>query len=121
VWLTAPVLFEGDPDSPGAERLKGEAGSRLDSAVAPYLDRLADGVLMVEGYAQQGTRDERYVRSRGRAALVREYLIGKFHLDPQSTGLMPLGADSDGSPNGVPWDGIALAAFLTHTETNGRK
>jgi len=121
VWLTAAVLFENDPDDPRAERLKPDAAPRLDSAVAPYLDRLPDGVLMVEGYAQGGMRDERYVRSRARASLVREYLIGKFHLDPQSTGVMPLGADSHDSPDGIPWDGIALAAFVEHAANGSHK
>ena len=67
---------------------------------------------MVEGYAQQGTRDEQYLRSRARASIVRDYLIGKFHLDPQATGAMPLSADSTGSPGKAPWDGVALAVIL---------
>ena len=43
---------------------------------------------------------------------MRDYLIGKFHLDPQATGAMPLGADSTGSPEKAPWDGVALAVIL---------
>jgi hypothetical protein len=27
------------------------------------------------------------------------------------TGIMPLGRDSEGSPDGAPWDGVALAVF----------
>ncbi len=46
---------------------------------------------MIEGYAQAGTRDELYLRSRVRASLVRDYLIGKFGLTPQTVGVMPLG------------------------------
>ena len=67
---------------------------------------------MVEGYAQQGTPDEQYLRSRARASIVRDYLIGKFHLDPQATGAMPLSADSTDSPGKAPWDGVALAVIL---------
>ena len=66
---------------------------------------------MIEGYAQAGTRDEQYLRSRVRASLVRDYLIGKFGLTPQTIGAMPLGKDSAGSPDGEPWDGVALAFF----------
>jgi hypothetical protein len=107
------VLFESPPDDPaGGERLTESGRARLDSAIAPSLDRLASGVLMVEGYAQQGSRDEQYVRSRTRAVIARGYLIGKFHLDPQKTGVMPLASDSAGSPNNGRWDGIALAAFV---------
>jgi hypothetical protein len=68
-------------------------------------------VLMVEGYAQQGTRDEQYVRSRAWASSVRDYLIDRFHLNPQATGVMPLGKESTGSPDGTPWAGVALAVF----------
>jgi hypothetical protein len=67
---------------------------------------------MVEGYAQQGTPDEQYLRSRTRALLVRDYLVGTFHLDPQGTGAMPLSADSTGAPGKAPWDGVALAVIL---------
>ena len=68
--------------------------------------------MIVEGYAQQGTRDEQYLRSRARASMVRDHLIGTFHLDPQATGAMPLSADSTDSPGRSPWDGVALAVIL---------
>jgi phospholipid/cholesterol/gamma-HCH transport system substrate-binding protein len=112
VWLTSAVLFEPDPASPAGERLSDGGKQRLDSAIAPFLDRLVTGLLVVEGYAQQGTRDEQYLRSRARAATIREYLIRKFQLDPTMTGLMPMGSDVAESPEGRPWDGAALAAFL---------
>jgi phospholipid/cholesterol/gamma-HCH transport system substrate-binding protein len=112
VWLGAPVLFEPDPDDPNTERLTEEGKARLDSAIEPYLEHLGNGILMVEGYATQGTKDEQFLRSRARGGLARAYLIGKFRLNPQTTGLMPLGRDSAGSPNNLPWDGIALAAFI---------
>ena len=84
----------------------------MDAAIAPYLEHLASGIVMVEGYAQQGPRDEQYLRSRARASIVRDYLVGTFHLDPQATGAMPLSADSTGSPGKAPWDGVALAVIL---------
>jgi phospholipid/cholesterol/gamma-HCH transport system substrate-binding protein len=117
VWLATAVLFEPDPGEVGAERLTEDGKMRLDSAIAPFLDRLVSGLLIVEGYAQDGTRDEQYVRSQARASMVREYLIHKFQLDPTSTGLMPLGADATGSPDNGRWDGAALAAFLDRSAT----
>jgi hypothetical protein len=42
---------------------------------------------------------------------VRDYLIDRFHLNPQATGVMPLGKESAGSPDGTPWAGVALAVF----------
>jgi phospholipid/cholesterol/gamma-HCH transport system substrate-binding protein len=111
VWLSAGVLFEPDPDREGEERLAADGKARLDSAIAASIDRLPDGVLIIEGFAQQGTKDEYYLRSRTRASMVRGYLIDKFHLNPPTTGIMPLGKDSAGSPDGSPWDGVALAVF----------
>jgi hypothetical protein len=105
VWLRADVIFEGD-------MLSIEGQARLDSAVASFLDRISEGVLMVEGYAPAGSRDEQYLASRQRAVRVRDYLVGKFSLNPQTTGVMPLGGQSVDSPAGDSWDGVALALFL---------
>jgi phospholipid/cholesterol/gamma-HCH transport system substrate-binding protein len=113
VWLRADVLFEAVPDQPGTERLTDDGRARLDSALAATVSRLADGVLMVEGYSHEGAVAEQYVKSRARSALVRDYVIGRFHLDPEAVGLMPLGRKAMAeSPSGDDWNGIALAAFL---------
>ena len=111
VWLKTAVLFEPAPNEAATERLTVDGKARLDSAMAIYLDRLTAGVLMIEGYAQRGSKNELYLRSRVRASLVRDYLITRFSLTPQTTGVMPLGRDSAGSPNGELWDGVALALF----------
>jgi phospholipid/cholesterol/gamma-HCH transport system substrate-binding protein len=111
-WLPADGLFEAEPDERGVERLTDAGKVRVDSAIAPSLNHVASGIVVVEGYAQQGPVDQQYLRSRARASLVRDYLIGKFHLDPQATGAMPLGADSTDSPGKAPWDGVALAVIL---------
>jgi phospholipid/cholesterol/gamma-HCH transport system substrate-binding protein len=111
VWLGAPVLFEPDPERAEQERLTDSGKMRVDMAIGPYLEHVASGIVIVEGYAQQGTRDEQYLRSRTRASLVRDYLIAKFTLDPQATGAIPLSADSNGSPAKA-WEGVALAVIL---------
>jgi phospholipid/cholesterol/gamma-HCH transport system substrate-binding protein len=116
IWLSAPVLFEPDPEKPAAERLTDDGKERLDSAMATFLDRLPGGALIVEGHSPKGTKDEQYLQSRLRSSTVRSYLIGRFELDPLRTGIMPLGRDSDDSPNGAPWDGIALAVFQEKVE-----
>jgi len=115
IWLGAAVLFEPDPDQAGAERLSADGKARLDSAMATFLERLPSAILMVEGYSQKGTKEEQYLQSRLRASIVRSYLIGRFQLDPPMTGIMPLGRDSAGSPDGAPWDGTALAVFQEKT------
>jgi len=111
VWLKTAVLFEPAPDDPATERLTAAGKVRLDSALSDYADRLPTGVLVVEGYAQPGTKGEQYLRSRVRASLVRDYLVDKFSLTPQTTGIMAFGKDSTGSPDGEAWDGVALAIF----------
>ncbi len=121
VWRRSDVLFEPEPDHPQNERLTDAGRAQVDSAIAPYLERVAAGIVMVEGYAQQGTPDEQYLRSRARASIVRDYLIGKFHLDPQSTGAMPLSAESPDSPEKAPWDGVALAVILPKATPAARK
>jgi phospholipid/cholesterol/gamma-HCH transport system substrate-binding protein len=111
VWLGTDRVFE--PAATAEQpRLTEEGRRRLDSAIAPYLDRVTDGVVMVEGFTPQGTRDLQYVVSRARAVAVRDYLLERFHLDPKATGVMPLGADSSGSPTPGSFDGVALAFFL---------
>jgi hypothetical protein len=119
IWLRDHVVFQqkaganGDSQRLEAEEELTEDGKRrLDSAIAPYLEKLPGGVLMVEGYAQGGSGDERFLVSRRRAAVVRDYLIGKFQLDPRTTGLMALGSEAVGSPPEAEWSGVALALFV---------
>jgi phospholipid/cholesterol/gamma-HCH transport system substrate-binding protein len=112
VWLRSDALLEPEAGHPDKEQLSEVGKDGVDAAIAPYLEYLASGIVMVEGYAQQGPRDEQYLRSRVRASMVRDYLVGTFHLDPRATGAMPLSADSTGSPGKVPWDGVALAVIL---------
>jgi len=112
VWLHSDALFEPDGDLADGERLTADGKTQLDAAFAPSLEHAASGVVMVEGYAQQGPPETRFLRSRARASLVRGYLIARFFLDPQTTGAMPLGADSPGSPGLMPWDGVAIAVIL---------
>jgi phospholipid/cholesterol/gamma-HCH transport system substrate-binding protein len=121
VWRTADELFEPEPDHPENEQLSESGKAWLDSAIAPYLEHIASGVVIVEGYAQMGTLGEQYLRSRARGSAARAYLIEKFHLDPQTTGSIPLSADSADSPGNVPWDGVAVAVILPKAAFSPRK
>jgi phospholipid/cholesterol/gamma-HCH transport system substrate-binding protein len=116
VWLRADALFEPESDSgageSATERLTDAGRTRLDEAIGPFLKYVASGTVIVEGHSQQGPPDQQYLRSRARASLVREYLVGRFELDPQTTGVMALGADSGDSPAHMPWEGVALAVIL---------
>jgi outer membrane protein OmpA-like peptidoglycan-associated protein len=83
--------------------------------MAPFLRYPRDTPLVVEGYADGLTSDERFLASRARAQLVREYLQGKFALDGGYLGVMPLGTEAPGSPTNDKWDGVALAVFVQKT------
>jgi hypothetical protein len=67
---------------------------------------------VIEGYSQEGSVAARYVTSRSRASLVRDYLIDRFSLDAGAVGLVPFGADAVDSPQGSTWSGIAIAVFV---------
>lgn len=110
VWLSDDLFIPAASD--GELQLSDEGKMRLDAALTPHLQRLVDSILMVEGYSDEGSLASQFVVSRARAALVRDYLIDRFNLDPGAVGLMPLGADATGSPQGAKWSGIALAVFL---------
>jgi phospholipid/cholesterol/gamma-HCH transport system substrate-binding protein len=110
IWLGSDVLFEPGPD--GTEILSAAGRNRLDSAMATYIRYVPSNPIVVEGYATTGTVGERYRRSRTRAGIVREYLLGRFGLAPQNTGSIALGADAGQSPTDGRWDGVALTLFL---------
>ena len=111
VWAHADVLFETTPD--GEERLTDDGRARLDSAMAVFLRYPRNTPIVVEGYAGGGTTEAQFRLSRHRAQLVRDYIVGRFGLQPQFTAVMPLGANAPGSPSNDRWDGVAVAAFVT--------
>jgi phospholipid/cholesterol/gamma-HCH transport system substrate-binding protein len=117
IWLGANVLFEIDAN--GEERLSDGGRARLDSAMSQYVRYPRSSPLVVENYSQAVTGDERYLTGTRRAKLVRDYLVGKFHLDPNYVATMLLGTEAKDSPSGNTWDGIALALFVPTTAVKG--
>jgi phospholipid/cholesterol/gamma-HCH transport system substrate-binding protein len=111
IWAAAAVLFERDAE--GRERLSDGGRARLDSAMAEFVKYPRTTPFVVEGYAEEPTGDARFLLSRARAELVRDYLVGKFGLDPNYVTTMPMGAQAAGSPAGDRWDGVALAMFVS--------
>ena len=99
----------------GIEILTEQGRARIDSAMATYLKYLPTNPIIVEGYATEGTADERFRRARQRAGIVREHVLGRYELPPQNVGYIPLGNEAVGSPAGKHWDGVALTLFLDRT------
>lgn len=114
VWVSSAVLFE--KDASGRERLTDDGRRRLDSAMAPFIRYPRDTPFVVEGYAEGVTSEERFLASRSRAQLVRDYLQAKFALDGGYVGVMPLGNEAPGSPANDKWEGVALAMFVQRTQ-----
>jgi phospholipid/cholesterol/gamma-HCH transport system substrate-binding protein len=111
IWLASRVLFERRADGP--EALTADGKVRLDSAMSTYLKYVPTNPIVIEGYATEGTTDERFRSARQRAGTVREYLLGRYELSPQSTGYIALGDEAAGSPEGDgKWDGVAITLFL---------
>ena len=110
IWLGADVLFERDAD--GVERLSEGGRARLNSAMSQFVRYPRTSPFVVEGYADSGTGDERYLLSRRRSQLVRDYLVGTFSLDANYVATMAMGAEAEGSPTGDSWNGVGLALFV---------
>jgi phospholipid/cholesterol/gamma-HCH transport system substrate-binding protein len=110
IWLSADVLFERDAN--GVERLSDGGRVRLESAMSQFVRYPQKSPFVVEGYALDATGDVRYLNSRARAQLVRDYVVGKFKLDANYVAIMPMGSEAPGSPSGQHWNGVALAMFV---------
>jgi phospholipid/cholesterol/gamma-HCH transport system substrate-binding protein len=113
IWLGSNVLFATAAD--GTETLTADGRQRLDSAMATYLKYVPSNPIVVEGYAVTGSVSERYARARSRAAVVREYVMNRYELPPQSTGFIALDQARD-SPSGLTWDGVAITLFIDREE-----
>jgi len=111
IWIGASVLFEKGAD--GRERLSEGGRSRLDSAMSQFVRYPKNSPFVIEGYAEAFTNDQRFLLSRERAKLVRDYVVGKFGLDPTFVGTMAMGREASDSPSGNQWDGVALALFVS--------
>ena len=110
IWLGADMLFDKLAD--GTPVLSEDGKARIDSAMSTYLKYVPSYPLVVEGYATQGIKNERWRRAQLWSGIVREYLLQRYDLLPQSTGFISLGNDAKGSPTDGPWDGVAIALFI---------
>jgi phospholipid/cholesterol/gamma-HCH transport system substrate-binding protein len=110
IWIGPTFLFEMDPS--GRERLSDAGRQRLDSAMSQFVKYPRTSPFVVEGYATGTSADERFLLSRARAQLVRDYVVAKFSLDPNYVAMMAMGSEAHDSPSGDTWDGVALAIFV---------
>ena len=110
LWIRAELLF--DRNAQGVERLSDEGRRRLDSAMSQFVRYPRTSPIVVEGYAQRPTGDERFLLSRSRGQLVRDYILGRYGLDQGTIAVMSMGSEAVDSPSGDTWDGVAVAIFI---------
>jgi phospholipid/cholesterol/gamma-HCH transport system substrate-binding protein len=110
IWLDDRVLSVRNAE--GREELTDEGRRRLDAAMSEFVKYPKSSPLVVEGYATDVTQGGRYLLSRQRGELARDYLVSHFSIDPNLVAVMPMGSDAPNSPNGTSWNGVALTLFV---------
>lgn len=106
-WLDAATLLDTDGD--GKEKLSQNGRQMVDRELSPVIDSLPDHVIVVEGYADGGTPDEEYVRSKKRADLVRRYLEARYRLKHSDLAIVPMRSEPPSQAGRQKWDGAAIA------------
>jgi phospholipid/cholesterol/gamma-HCH transport system substrate-binding protein len=107
VWLNRNELFSAGPD--GREKLTKYGEARIETGMNGLIPYLPKGTIVVEGYARQGSRSQRFIRAKQRADAVQSYIATRFGLLPgQEVEAIPA-RDSLASALGKSgWDGISL-------------
>jgi phospholipid/cholesterol/gamma-HCH transport system substrate-binding protein len=107
VWLGRNDLFSAGPD--GKEKLTKSGEARIETGMNGLIPYLPKGTIVVEGYARQGSRSQRFIRARQRAAAVQNYIASRFGLLPDQEVRAIPAPDSLASAVGKSgWDGISL-------------
>jgi len=105
-WLNADQLFSRNEK--GAEELSVAGKETIDSALVGYGDSLLGDPIMVEGYSTDESPVERLELSRVRALIVRNYILGRFHLNPTSIGAVALASQPPTGAGREEWNGISI-------------
>jgi hypothetical protein len=108
-WIYETELFAQGAD--GSEELSATGKKRLGAVMADFQRYPRNSVLIVEGYSGKGSPGEQLLLSTDRALKVREYLVKKFHLDPNYVGTMPMGAVASKDDSRAYWEGVAIVVF----------
>ena len=105
-WVETAGLFTVKAN--GSEEISETGRANIDRTMDEF-QRFTEGIaLMVEGYSANGTQNERFIRSRDRSLLVRDYLERKFALSSGYVGVMAMGSVQSHTVPLTSEDGIAL-------------
>jgi phospholipid/cholesterol/gamma-HCH transport system substrate-binding protein len=107
VWLGRNELFSAGPD--GKEKLTKYGEAQIETGMNGMVPYLSKSTIVVEGYAKQGSRSQRFIRARQRAAAVQGYIADRFGLLPdQEVGAIPAPDPLVKAVGKSGWDGISL-------------
>lgn len=106
-WIPASSLFTRDGS--GEEVLSPQGRGNIDAAVG-QLNEIYGKPLIVEGYASGPSPSDELIESRHRAALVRNYLQLRYHLQPKNTGVIALRSTPPTSTGKTTFDGVSLVS-----------
>ena len=95
----------------GTEELSETGKERLGAVMVEFQSYPRNGALIIEGYSGKGSLGEQLLVSTDRALKVREYLVKKFHLDPNYVGTIPIGAAASKDDSRAYWEGVAIVLF----------
>jgi len=111
VWLSGADLFQRGPN--GEEVLTAQGKTQLANALAQYGDSVVASPIVIEGYSDGESATDRLALSRARAIAVRQYLQGRFQLNPDNLGAVSL---MNLPPSGLgheTWDGVCIVVIRT--------
>jgi phospholipid/cholesterol/gamma-HCH transport system substrate-binding protein len=107
VWLSRNELFSAKSD--GTEELTKFGESRIQTGMNVMIPYLGKGTIVVEGYAKQGSRSQRFIRARLRATAVQSYISNRFGLLPvEEVEAIPAPDALVSALGKSGWDGISL-------------
>jgi phospholipid/cholesterol/gamma-HCH transport system substrate-binding protein len=111
VWLSGTDLFRQNPND--GEELSAHGKALLADALAQYGESVVGSPIVIEGYSDVNGAANQLALSRGRAVVVRQYLLNHFQLNPGNLGAVPL---MNLPPSGFghqTWDGICIVILKT--------
>lgn len=111
VWLPGTELFQQNPN--GGVELSVHGKALLADALAQYGESVVGSPIVIEGYSDVNGAANQLTLSRGRAVVVRQYLLNHFQLNPGNLGAVPL---MNLPPSGFghqTWDGICIVILKT--------
>ena len=106
VWLDGGQIFSSP--AKGTEELSPQGREEVDKAMADFVPDLPNRPIVVEGYSERGSPDERFRRSQQHALALQRYLQTRFKLAANLVGEIPLGDTPPNSTGKQQWDGVAL-------------